>query len=175
MLRAVEIAGQAGTSVSFDVNHRATLWSASEAQPVLAYLARRSDLTFAGPEEAALLLGVEPPSVTSFEDGEKLARQLADFVGGRVVLKLGHLGAIALDGDAVHHGFTQPIVATDAVGAGDAFVGGFLAGLLEQADLAQCLSLANRLGGAVCQAPGDWEALPTRELDALDGPTDVRR
>jgi 2-dehydro-3-deoxygluconokinase len=182
LLRAVEIAGQAGTSVSFDVNHRATLWSAAEAQPVLVDLARRSDLTFAGPEEAALLLGVEASPIASFEEGEKLARQLADFVGGRIVLKLGHLGAIALDGDSAHHGVTQPVVATDAVGAGDAFVGGFLAALLDQAvpldqaDLAQCLALGNRLGGTVCQAPGDWEALPTRaELDALDGPTDVLR
>ena len=96
--------------------------------------------------------------------------------GGRVVLKLGHLGAIALDGDTVHHGLTKPVVVTDAVGAGDAFVGGYLAALLNQADVPQCLALANRLGGAVCRAPGDWEALPTRaELDALDVPTDVLR
>ena len=55
--RAIEIARAAGTLVSFDVNHRATLWSADEAAPVLAPLAAAADLVFAGPEEAALLLG----------------------------------------------------------------------------------------------------------------------
>lgn len=176
LLRAVELAAAAQTFVSFDVNHRSTLWSNAEARPVLVDLARRSDLTFAGPEEAALLLGIEPVGIESFEDGEKLARQLLDLVGGQVVLKLGHLGAIALDGDQAHHGPTQPVVVTDAVGAGDAFVGGYLAALLDGGDAADCLSLANRLGGAVCQAIGDWEALPTRaELDALGGSTEVQR
>ncbi|GAA3640890.1 sugar kinase [Kineosporia mesophila] len=173
---AVEIARRNDTFVSFDVNHRAALWSSEQAGPVLADLARRSDLTFAGPEEACLLLGENPRSVASFEEGEKLARLLAAAVGGVVVLKLGALGAIALQGEDAHHGPTTPIVATDPVGAGDAFVGGYLAALLESGSPQQCLALANRIGGAVCQAPGDWEALPTRaELDALDASTDVVR
>ncbi|GLY18959.1 sugar kinase [Kineosporia sp. NBRC 101677] len=176
VLKAVGIARENNTLVTFDVNHRATLWSDEQAREALVELARQADLTFAGPEEAALLLGAAPEPVESFEAGEKLARSLAEAVGGDVVLKLGHLGAIALFEDAAHHGPTTPVVVTDAVGAGDAFVGGYLAALLDDGEPLACLTLANRLGGAVCQAPGDWEALPTRaELDALNASTDVLR
>src|SRR4051795_186119 len=58
--RAIEVAHAAGTLVSFDVNHRATLWSDEAAAPVLARLAAAADLVFAGPEEAALVLGRTP-------------------------------------------------------------------------------------------------------------------
>ncbi|MBT0768269.1 sugar kinase [Kineosporia sp. J2-2] len=168
VLAAVDIAREHGTFVSFDVNFRSALWAREQAQPVLADLARRADLTFAGPEEAALLLGADPFAVHTFEDGEKLARELAAAFGAGIVLKLGALGAITLQDEDAHHGPTTPIVVTDPVGAGDAFVGGYLAALLEQRPPLECLSLANRIGGAVCQAPGDWEGLPTRaELPAL--------
>jgi 2-dehydro-3-deoxygluconokinase len=61
------------------------------------------------------------------------------------------------------------------VGAGDAFVGGYLAALLEGEPPLKCLRLANRIGGAVCRAPGDWEGLPTRaELEAAVD-SEVRR
>ena len=55
--RAMAVARAAGTVVSFDVNHRATLWSDAAAGPVLGRLAAAADLVFAGPEEAALVLG----------------------------------------------------------------------------------------------------------------------
>jgi 2-dehydro-3-deoxygluconokinase len=48
--RAMAVARDAGTLVSFDVNHRATLWPDDEAAPVLARLAAAADLVFAGPE-----------------------------------------------------------------------------------------------------------------------------
>ena len=57
----------------------------------------------------------------------------------------------------------SPITVVDAVGAGDAFVAGFLSEYVTGADIAACLRVGNLLGGAVCQAPGDWEGLPTRE------------
>ncbi len=162
VLRAVEIASAHDTFVSFDVNHRSALWTDEEAGPALAELARRSDLTFAGPEEAALVLGSEPQPVESLEQGEKLGRELSSAVEGDVVLKLGSLGAVVVQGEAAHHGPTEPIVVTDPVGAGDAFVSGYLAALLQGEGPSGCLTLANRVGGAVCRAPGDWEGLPTR-------------
>jgi 2-dehydro-3-deoxygluconokinase len=199
VLRAVEIASAHHTFVSFDVNHRSALWTDEEAGPVLADLARRAHLTFAGPEEAALILGFgaagpgrprqgdgvragepgrpregdgvgagEADRVATLEEGEKLARELAAVAAGDIVLKLGSLGAVVIEGEAAHHGPTEPIVVTDPVGAGDAFVGGYLAALLDGESPLGCLTLANRIGGAVCRAPGDWEGLPTRaELEAV--------
>ena len=88
--RAIEIARASGTLVSFDVNYRSKLWSAEQAGPVLAGLAGSVDLLFAGPEEAALLLGLDSSfGAEAFDDGEHLARGLAKLGPGTVVVKLG--------------------------------------------------------------------------------------
>jgi 2-dehydro-3-deoxygluconokinase len=161
---AIDIAHQSGTLVSFDVNNRATLWSAEQAAPVLARIAASVDLIFAGPEEAELILGWEPTIGTpTIEDGENLARGLAKLGPDTVVVKLGALGALGLTDDAVHYAPAAAITVVDAVGAGDAFVAGYLSELVTDASIADCLSMGNTLGGAVCQQPGDWEGLPTRD------------
>ena len=51
----------------------------------------------------------------------------------------------------------------DTVGAGDAFVAGYLAALLEGASLVGRLDLAVHTGAAACTAAGDWEGAATRE------------
>ena len=65
--RAVTLARDGGTTVSFDVNFRATLWSPEVAGPVLRELASAADIVFAGPEEAALLRS-RPPHPGTLED-----------------------------------------------------------------------------------------------------------
>ncbi len=169
---AVAVARSAGTLVSFDVNHRATLWSDKVASPVLAHLAGLAGLLFAGPEEAGLLLGQGSGAagVSTFDEGEVLAQKLGRLAGGTVVLKLGALGALALSGDRVERAPTRPVQVVDAVGAGDAFVAGYLARLVRGGSVSDCLHAGNLLGGAVCQVPGDWEGLPTAdELADLTG------
>ena len=168
--RAMQVARDAGTLVSFDVNHRATLWSDDEAAPVLAGLAAAADLVFAGPEEACLLLGRSPGSgPAGFEDGEALARELAKRGPATVVVKLGAVGALALSGDEVHRAGALPVAVVDPVGAGDAFVAGYLSAVVAGGSVPERLRTGNTCGAAVCAAPGDWEGLPTRgELDDLD-------
>lgn len=161
---AIDIARRAGTLVSFDVNYRATLWPAEQASPVLARIAAAVDLLFAGPEEATLILGWQPITGTpSVEDGENLARGLAKLGPPTVVVKLGALGALGLTADTAFHAPAPAITVVDAVGAGDAFVAGYLSELVIGAPVAECLRMGNTLGAAVCQQPGDWEGLPTRE------------
>ena len=171
------VARAAGTLVSFDVNHRATLWSDDEAAPVLARLAAAADLVFAGPEEAALVLGRDrPPPQATFDDGEVLARELAKRGPGTVVVKLGALGALALSGDETHRAPARPVVVVDPVGAGDGFVAGYLSEAVAHRQVAECLRMGNALGAAVCGMRGDWEGLPTRdELAERPGPEEVVR
>jgi 2-dehydro-3-deoxygluconokinase len=169
---ATEVARAAGTLVSFDVNHRATLWPDEEAAPVLARLVAAADLIFAGPEEAALVLDQEP-GPTTVEDGEVLARELAKRGPATVVVEL---GALAVSGDEVQHAPALPVTVVDPVGAGDTFVAGYLAEVVADHPLPVRLRTANACGGAVCAVRGDSEGLPTRfELAALDGPTEVVR
>ena len=79
------------------------------------------------------------------------------------MVKLGALGSVAVQGDQTFRASTQPITVVDAVGAGDAFVAGYLSELVAGAAVPECLRMGNILGGAVCQQPGDWEGLPTRD------------
>jgi 2-dehydro-3-deoxygluconokinase len=163
---AIEIAREAGTLVSFDVNHRAALWAPGEAQDVLAELCGSADLVFAGIAEAALVLGS-----ASTADEESLARGIAKLGARTVVLKLGARGALALVGDETHSAAADPVDVVDPVGAGDAFVAGYLSALVEQQPVGECLRRGNLLGGAVCRVAGDWEGLPTpEELRQLGSP-----
>ncbi|WP_430788063.1 sugar kinase [Actinoplanes sp. G11-F43] len=151
---AIAAARAAGTLVSFDVNHRRTLWSDDEARAVLTGLLSGVDLLFAGLEEASLLLG-RPAT----EDDGAALNPLGP---ATVVLKLGARGAVAHRGGTVVHAPSRPRAVVDAVGAGDAFVAGYLAELCQDGSIEDCLATANAAGGRVVTVPGDWEGLPTR-------------
>ncbi|QUF03607.1 sugar kinase [Actinosynnema pretiosum subsp. pretiosum] len=170
---AVDLARSEGVTVTFDVNHRKTLWSDEEARPVLAELVSKADVVFAGAEEAELVLGT--PGAAE----EELVAGLAGLGAGTAVLKIGERGALAHRDGVRTHVPTTPAAVVDPVGAGDAFVAGFLAELVAGRPLETCLRTGNACGGLVVGVPGDWEGLPTRaELTeaghAPDG-GDVRR
>ncbi|MEE1754472.1 sugar kinase [Streptomyces sp. SP18CS02] len=165
--RAVELARAAGVTVSLDLNHRALLWSRQEASAELTELATLADIVFAGPDEAALVVPEAEPAA--------MARALLRLGPREAVLKLGARGALAAAGDEVTVQGIVPVTLVDPIGAGDAFVAGYLAGLLDGAPVPGRLRLAATCGAFAVSAPGDWEGLPRRdELDLLDG-EDVAR
>ena len=64
-----------------------------------------------------------------------------------------------------------PVETVDSVGAGDAFVGGYLAELLLGAESRRDCAPPPACGAFVVTVPGDWEGLPTRrDLQLLDIP-----
>jgi 2-dehydro-3-deoxygluconokinase len=157
---AVELARAAGVPVSFDLNYRSALWSPGRAAAALRDLAARADLVFAGDDEAELLgLAGEPAD---------LARGLADLGAGHAVVKLGERGAVAAVDGEVHAVDPLRVRAVDPVGAGDAFVAGYLAETLAGRPVAERLATAAACGAFAVTVPGDWEGLPSRdELAAL--------
>ena len=157
---AIGVARAAGTLVSLDVNHRRTLWSDDEARSTLTALLPGVDLLFAGPEEAAMLLGRSDPG-NSWEFGASAAAELAALGPATVVLKLGELGSLSHADGTAHRAPTTPADVVDPIGAGDAFVAGYLAELVRGAGPARSLAAGNLTGGAVVASPGDWEGLPT--------------
>jgi 2-dehydro-3-deoxygluconokinase len=151
VFHAVETARAAGVPVSVDVNYRGKLWSRFDAAPVLRDLVSRADLVFAGPDEAALFLGPEPPL-----DG------LARLGPAEVVVKDGARGCTALIDGAR---FTLParaVTVVDPVGAGDAFVAGYLAERMAGAPPEARLRTAVAAGAFAVTVPGDCEGLPRR-------------
>jgi 2-dehydro-3-deoxygluconokinase len=179
--RAAEVARDGGTLVSFDVNYRGALWSRGDAATFCREFASSCDVVFAGEDEADMVLGLPPAA--SLEAGAPaadvtaaLAWGLAELGPGQAVVKCGAAGAVAvIDGQLL----TQPavpIVAHDTVGAGDAFVAGYLAELAAGSDAAARLRTAATVGAFVCLAAGDWEGLPRRsELGLLDAHEAVTR
>ncbi|MHC9293982.1 sugar kinase [Mycobacterium sp. LTG2003] len=153
---AIDLAAAAGATVSFDVNHRDALWSDRDgAASAYRELARRADIVFAGEDEARLLTDADTP------DG-----QLDALLGMGVecaVVKRGAEGAVAATVGGRCSAPAVPVPVVDTVGAGDAFVAGWLAEHARGADVRQCLATAVACGAFACTGEGDWESAPTRE------------
>ncbi|WP_435062999.1 bifunctional 2-dehydro-3-deoxygluconokinase/2-dehydro-3-deoxygalactonokinase [Halobaculum sp. EA56] len=116
----LERAAEAGVRTSFDVNYRSKLWSHEEARATLTELFEHVDTLFVARRDAEAVLDREGEPV-------EVAHGLAtDFGFDTVVITRGDRGALALHGDEV---FEQPVYEADtldAIGTGDAFVGGYL-------------------------------------------------
>ena len=156
--RAVELAGDAGMTISLDLNLRRRLWSDDEASPVLRDLATRASVVFASPDEAAAITGVDTG------DTPALATSLLELGPTIAVIKLGAGGALAWgQGEAPVHRAAVPVARViDPVGAGDAFCAGFIAARLEGGDLAWAIEIGAICGAAVVSVVGDQAGLPDR-------------
>lgn len=155
---AVEIARSAAVPVSFDFNYRSALWAPEEAAGHFRSMAARSDLVFAGEEELAI---ITPDNLL---EG---ARRLAEGGKRAVVVTRGPKGAFSVTDSGVHEEPARSVVVVDPVGAGDAFVAGYIAGTLDGLDAPSRLALACATGAYAVTVLGDWEGLPTREDLAL--------
>lgn len=154
VMGAARAAKDAGAAISFDVNHRSKLWTAQVAAPVYREALALADIVFAGDDEAAIAVGAGEPAA--------LAERIAACGPREVVIKLGERGAYALaDGRTVEQSPFRVDVA-DTVGAGDAFVGGYLAERLAGLGLEHRMRTAAAAGACACRGDGDWEMMPTR-------------
>ena len=163
VFQAVETAQAAGVTVSVDINYRAKLWSRYDAAPVLRDLVSRATIVFAGPDEAALVLG----AAESVVDG------LAALGPSEIIVKDGPRGCTALIAGERFSVKALDVTVVDSVGAGDAFVAGYLADRLADAAPAERLSTAIATGAFAVTVPGDCDGLPSRaDLAALLSATD---
>lgn len=153
---AIDLAAAAGAAVSFDVNHRDALWSdCAAAAAAYRELAHRADIVFAGEDEAHLLTDADTPD-----------HQLDALLGmgvGCAVVKRGAEGAIAATVGGRYSAPAVRVPVVDTVGAGDAFVAGWLAECARGAGLQRCLHTAIACGAVACTGEGDWESAPTRD------------
>jgi 2-dehydro-3-deoxygluconokinase len=164
-LAAATAAREAGITVCLDVNHRSRLWTADSARTALRPLLARTDLLIASEDELPLVL--EQPGV---DELEAVRSVLAEGVG-EVVVKRGASGATAFTADGATDCAARQVDAVDLVGAGDAFVAGYLSGHLHGVDIPARLHRAVTTAAFAVATPGDWEGLPTRdELGLFDQP-----
>jgi sugar/nucleoside kinase (ribokinase family) len=142
-------ARHAGASTSVDPN-----WDpAEEWDGGLLDLLGETSVLFVNAEEAK--------RIARAGDAEDGARALSRDGAVLVVVKLGAEGALAVAGGRVVCSQAVPIEEVDAIGAGDSFDAGFLAGHLAGWPLEETLRLANACGALSMRAAGATSAQPT--------------
>ncbi|WP_335974979.1 sugar kinase [Streptomyces sp. CA2R106] len=144
----------AGGTVSFDLNHRARLWSKDTARAALTAVLPLVDLLFASVDEAVMVTG--RPDLTPAQTGQ----QLLSHGPGTVVLTDGAAGAVCITADRTIPVAAVPVQAVDPVGAGDAFVAGCLSGFLAGLTTEEALARAAAVAALCVASEGDWEGLP---------------
>ena len=151
-VRVARAARESGTIVSADIDN------VYEGLPELLSLL---DILFGSKEF--------PTRVTGITDERAALVELTNRYGCALVgMTIGAAGAVVYnDGSFIEsRGFDAPNGCRDTTGAGDAFRGGFLYGLLKGEDIETSLKFGNAVAAIKCSALGARTALPTKsELD----------
>src|SRR5437773_7581552 len=136
---SIERARRAGLTTSLDTGWDARGRWLEDIEGCLPHL----DLFFMNQDEARMLSGTADP--------EQAARRMQALGASDVVVKLGAEGCAVFtpDGAARFLGFQVDVV--DTTGAGDCFVGGFLAGLSRGAAYPEVARFANAVGAMSIQ------------------------
>ncbi|APH56914.1 5-dehydro-2-deoxygluconokinase [Granulibacter bethesdensis] len=172
--KAIETIKAAGGRVIFDIDYRPVLWgltskdmgenrfvAAADVTRELQKILPKCDL-IVGTEEEIHILGGSTDTMTSL----RAIRAGSDAL---LVCKRGSEGCVAfagqipdsLDGGIVGRGF--PIEVLNVLGAGDAFMAGFLRGWLQDMPVATCCEYGNACGALVVSRHGCAPAMPSWE------------
>jgi ribokinase len=144
---------------------RRTVLNVAPARPVPASLLRLADVVVANEVEAATLLGRD---ALKPDNEAEAARALRTFAEQVVVVTLGARGAVAVFEEQVVWQESFAVDVMDTVGAGDAFVAGFVVGRWWSAGVAAALRLGCAAGALACTRGGAQPALPSlAEVEAL--------
>ena len=168
--RAFDLARAAGLPLIFDVDYRPYSWaSAEEASQVYSRAAALCDVIVGNDVEFGFMAG-------DFDKGLEKARRLIGAGAQIVVYKMGEKGAITFSAlGEVRTGIFRT-AALKPTGAGDAFLGNFIASLARGSGLEQAVLHGSAAAAIVVSRVGCAPAMPTREeLDRFitfhNGPT----
>ncbi|MBN7796388.1 bifunctional 5-dehydro-2-deoxygluconokinase/5-dehydro-2-deoxyphosphogluconate aldolase [Parahaliea mediterranea] len=175
--RAIEYARRNGTRTVLDIDYRPVLWgvaghgqgesrfvSSDEVTRHLQEILPLFDLVV-GTEEEFHIAGGSTDTLTAL-------RAVRERSAATLVLKRGALGSAVFEGaipGRLEDGARGPTIAVqvlNVLGAGDAFISGFMRGWMRDEPLEQCCLYGNACGAIVVSRHGCTPAIPTRpELD----------
>lgn len=161
-LLALERAREAGITTVMDIDWRPYSWaSPEEATAVNLDAARRCDVLVGNDVEFGLLAG-------NPEDGLACARTLVGGGTAIAVYKMGARGAVTVSRDGEITTGIYRTAALKPTGAGDSFLGGFLASLATGHGLRDAVLRGSAAAAMVVARVGCAPAMPTTaELDAF--------
>lgn len=151
MERAMEIAREAGVPI---------VLNPAPCQPLSDELLGMVSIITPNETEAEGLTGI---AIDSEEAAVQAAQVLHQKGIPHVVITLGNRGVFVSSGSEHRILPVFPVDAVDTTGAGDAFNGGFLAGLAEGMDIWQAARFASAVAGISVTRLGTAMSMPTRE------------
>ena len=172
--KAMMLARQAGTRVVLDIDYRPVLWGltspgmgeqrfvpSGEVSAHLQTVIGQCDLVV-GTEEEIHIAGGSTDTLAAL-------RRLRELTTATLVVKRGPMGCVVFEGpipDDLEKGLKGPGFPVDVynvLGAGDAFLAGFLRGWIRDEPLTQCCAYANACGAIVVSRHGCAPAMPSWE------------
>lgn len=152
-----------------DPNYRPALWpNEADAVKAMSFCAKQANVIKVSEEELALMMGIQ--------DIEVAAKQLIELGPTLVLVTLGHKGSMAFTQNESAFAPAMSVETIDTTGAGDAFFGTIVSGLLNdgirtvdqlailnKGQLEGYLKLANAAAGLCVTKYGAIPALPSRE------------
>jgi 5-dehydro-2-deoxygluconokinase len=155
--KAFELAQAAGLPLIFDLDYRPYSWpSAEDAASTYSRAGSACDIIIGNDVEFGFMAG-------AYEQGLNKARELAARDASIVVYKMGEKGAITLSGGEEIHTGIFPVEALKPTGAGDSFLGGFIASLAVGYDLKDAVLRGSACAAIVVARVGCSVAMPTTE------------
>lgn len=155
--KAIRIAKANGGRVVFDIDYRPNLWGLAGHEAGFERYVKSDRVTTAYQEilpDCDLVVGTEEEIriASGAEDMPAALRAIRAVSAATIVLKRGAMGCVVydgaipqdLEGGIVGQGF--PIEIYNVLGAGDAFMSGFLRGWLRNEPLSTCATWANACG-----------------------------
>jgi 5-dehydro-2-deoxygluconokinase len=171
---AMRYAREAGTRVVLDIDYRPVLWgltglglgeqrfvASDRVSAHLQTVVAECDLIVGTAEEIHIAGGAT--------DTLAALRTLRTLTTATLVVKLGAMGCVVFPGaipDALEQGVVGPgfpVEVYNILGAGDAFMAGFLRGWLRDEPLEQCAAYGNACGALVVSRHGCAPAIPSWE------------
>ena len=168
---ALDLAKRSGLPLIFDIDYRPYSWpSAAVAADTYSRAGAMCDIIIGNDAEFDFMAGDRGKGLNK-------ARELASKPGRIAVYKMGDLGAITF---TENRSFKTGVYAVDAlkpIGAGDGFMGGFIASFADGRPLKECVLRGSASAAIVVSRVGCAPAMPTtRELDEFlashTGPTE---
>jgi 5-dehydro-2-deoxygluconokinase len=155
--KAIALAKRYGGKVVFDIDYRPNLWGLAGHEAGFARYVKSDAVSArlsAVLADCDLIVGTEEEVMTAagadgVQDALKAIRAISN---ATIVLKRGALGCVVYDGpipDSLEGGIVGkgfPVEVFNVLGAGDAFMSGFLRGWLREKSLSTCATWANACG-----------------------------
>ena len=157
----LEAARESGTTTVFDLNYRSKLWSPEEARAGIEELLPAVDVLIAPEDDAAAIFDREG-------DAASVARAFDEAFGFEtVIVTRGGEGAVALHAGETHEQGVFESDTVDAIGTGDAFVGGYLARRIDGGSVPEALSYAAATAALKRTVAGDMAIVSPEEVEAV--------